>query len=85
MRDVSAQARVGKASLYDLVSLFKMNLVEMPNTGEPRLSKAGSLLADFVKELRSKGLSFEEIESGFGGLHSLAVASLVILSKTTKD
>jgi hypothetical protein len=81
MGEAKAQASVGITALSDLLSSFKMNLVEMANNGKPKLSKAGTLLADFVTELQTRGLSLTEIEGEFATLHSSAIASLIIISR----
>lgn len=82
MRDPEAQRKVGKAALYDLVGLFKMNLVQTASVDKPRLSRAGRLLADLVSELQSRGLTLTEIESGFKSLHLFAIATLIGFSRS---
>jgi hypothetical protein len=79
MGEPKAQASICKASLVCLISSFKMKLVEMDNTGEATLSKAGTLLAKFIVELQQKGLDINEIAHGFESLHSLATASLIVI------
>jgi hypothetical protein len=79
MGEPKAMATIATASLVALISSFKMSLVAMDETGKPTLSKAGTLLAKFVRELRQKGLDVNEIEHGFTSLHSLAISSLTVI------
>lgn len=78
MGEPDAKAVFAMASLKNLISSFKMKLIEA-DQNKPQLSKAGILLAQFISELRQNGLNDTDIANGFETLNVLTIASLMTL------
>jgi hypothetical protein len=81
MGELGTVAKVATASLTSLLSSFGMRLVELDSTETPRLSKAGTLLAEFVQELENEGVDLNEIAHGFANLDYLGIINLRLLHK----
>jgi hypothetical protein len=76
-----AEETIGTVLILDIITRFKNGLVEIDTANKLRLSKAGTLLANFVEELRTHGLTPDEIEDGFRGLTLSKISALMTLYK----
>lgn len=85
MSDEKAIGVFGQMSLVQAISAFGGALVEHRGESAGRLSKAGKLLAEFLLELREKGLSTDDVAAGLEKLSPLVVAALTTVYLRTKE
>ncbi|NLG01317.1 MAG: hypothetical protein GX565_14360 [Lentisphaerae bacterium] len=85
MGDTEAMAPVVVQSLKVLMSSFNGVLFDMSDKNRPRLSRAGLLLVGFIEELRSRGLSLEQMDDGFGCFKVFVINSLLTVHSGLKS
>jgi hypothetical protein len=78
MNDQRVIDELARASLERLVRVFEGSLIE-PFDDRPQLTMAGELLAQFVLELRERGLSATAIDSGLKQLDAMVIAGLITI------
>ena len=75
----------GLVSLVQVITAFGGRLVEHHGEDIGRLSEAGSLLAEFILELRQQGTSADEIDAGLRKLSPLVIAALIAVHQGPSD
>ncbi|MHC4398635.1 MAG: hypothetical protein ACYTG0_03050 [Planctomycetota bacterium] len=85
MGDRKAIELFGLMSLVQVIISFQGALVEHGGENVGKLSKAGRLLAEFLTELRQKGLSAEDIDAGLQKLSPLVIAALTTVYKGSPE
>ena len=74
---------IGLASLVRMIQSFRGALVELQGDHVGRLSRAGRLLAEFLRELSNRGLTSDEVDEGLTQLGPFVIAALLTSHELT--
>jgi hypothetical protein len=68
---------IGLISLVRMIQSFRGALVELQGDHGGRLTRAGRLLAEFLRELSDRGLTSDEVDEGLTQLGPFVIAALL--------